>query len=142
MHESRMMAEVCPPGCCAMVNVSGRRIATPFAPPTPGSTPMMTPSVMPASISSRLNHERATWKPPISEWISCIAPPSTEAQGRLERTLRQRNLEPDLEHHEERHHHRERHRDDVDPPVLAEVAHEGRDEEGRGNVDPQREPGV
>src|ERR1041385_6361300 len=124
MHDSRMMAEVWPPGVCAIENVSGSRIATPFAPPRPGSTPMMTPSVMPASISSSLNHESATSKPPISEWISCIAPSSTEAQGRLERTLRQRNLEPDLELQEERHHHRHRHGGDDDPPVLAEVAHE------------------
>jgi len=73
MHDSRMMAEVCPPGCCAMENVSGSRIATPLAPPRPGSTPMMTPSVMPASISRTLNQESATWKPPIRDWISCMA---------------------------------------------------------------------
>ena len=73
MHESRMMAEVAPPGCCAMENVSGSRIATPLAPPRPGSTPMMTPRMIPASISITLNQERATAKPPISEWISCIA---------------------------------------------------------------------
>src|SRR5579862_1068557 len=104
MHESRMIAEVCPPGCCAIEKVSGSRIATPLAPPSPGSTPMITPSVMPASISTRLNHESATAKPPIKLWISCIAT-SAEAQGRFERSLGQRDLEPDLEHHEEGHHH-------------------------------------
>ncbi len=31
-------------------NVSGSRIATPFAPPRPGSTPISTPSVMPTSM--------------------------------------------------------------------------------------------
>ena len=31
MHESRMIAEVAPPGVCAMPKVSGSRIATPFA---------------------------------------------------------------------------------------------------------------
>ena len=30
-----------------MLNVSGSRIATPLAPPRPGSTPMITPSTMP-----------------------------------------------------------------------------------------------
>ena len=68
-----MMADVVPPGCCAIENVSGNRIATPFAPPKPGNTPMITPSTMPANISIRLNHESATAKPPRRELISCIA---------------------------------------------------------------------
>ena len=34
-----------------IVNVSGSRIATPFAPPRPGSTPMMTPSMMPTTMA-------------------------------------------------------------------------------------------
>ena len=42
MDVSRMIAEV-----GGIVNVSGSRIATPFAPPSPGSTPMMVPSTMP-----------------------------------------------------------------------------------------------
>ena len=36
MHDSMMIAEV-----GGIVNVSGSRIATPLAPPRPGSTPMM-----------------------------------------------------------------------------------------------------
>ena len=40
-----MMAEV-----GGMLKVSGRRIATPLAPPRPGSTPMITPSTMPTNI--------------------------------------------------------------------------------------------
>jgi len=46
-----------------MVNVSGSRIATPFAPPRPGSTPMMTPRTMPTNISPRLNGVSAIEKP-------------------------------------------------------------------------------
>src|SRR5512140_2547415 len=103
MHDSRMMAEVCPPGCCAIEKVSGSRIATPLAPPSPGSTPMITPRMMPANMSIRLNHDRATANPPIRDSISCIAA-SLEAEGRFERALGQRNLEPDLEHEEEHHH--------------------------------------
>ena len=33
-----------------MLKVSGSRMATPLAPPRPGSTPMSTPSVMPISM--------------------------------------------------------------------------------------------
>ena len=46
-----------------IVNVSGRRIATPFAPPSPGSTPISTPSRMPMSMNSRFFHVSATAKP-------------------------------------------------------------------------------
>ena len=46
-----------------MPKVSGSRIATPLAPPRPGSTPMMTPSRMPMTISSRLNGCSTTAKP-------------------------------------------------------------------------------
>ena len=51
-------------------NVNGRRIATPLAPPSPGSTPMMTPNRMPIIISKTLYQLSATAKPPISEAIS------------------------------------------------------------------------
>ncbi len=60
-----MMAEV-----GGIVKVSGSRIATPLAPPRPGSTPMITPSRMPTSIKARLYQDNATLKPPISEVIS------------------------------------------------------------------------
>src|SRR3982750_966513 len=103
MHESRMIAVVVPPGLCAIENVSGSRIATPLAPPSPGSTPMITPSTIPANISIRLNHDRATTKPSNRCWISCIAARLCEPEGRFERSLGQRDLEPDLEHEEERH---------------------------------------
>src|SRR6476661_2473039 len=124
MHERRMMAEVFPPGDCAIENVSGSRIATPFAPPRPGSTPMITPRMIPANMSIRLNHESATAKPPRRCWISSISAASREPEGRFERTLRQRDLGPDLEHEEERHHRHDAHRGDLRPAVLPEVAHE------------------
>src|ERR1700752_1493935 len=111
MQESRMIAEVAPPGCCAIEKVSGSRIATPLAPPSPGSTPMITPSTIPANISIRLNHERATAKPPIRALISSISRALCEPDGRFERALGQRNLEPHLEHEEEDHHHAHAHGD-------------------------------
>ena len=46
---SRMIAEV-----GGIEKVSGRRIATPFAPPSPGRTPMMVPSVTPITARPRL----------------------------------------------------------------------------------------
>src|SRR6187549_961021 len=70
MHDSMMMAEV-----GGIVKVSGSRIATPFAPPRPGSTPMITPSRMPTSIKARLYQDNATLKPPISELISSTLSP-------------------------------------------------------------------
>ena len=51
-------------------NVSGSRIATPLAPPRPGSTPMMTPSTMPTNISRKLNGVSTTAKPWNSALIS------------------------------------------------------------------------
>ena len=49
MHDSMMIAEV-----GVIENVSGSRIATPLAPPSPGSTPMITPSMIPTIIRRRL----------------------------------------------------------------------------------------
>jgi hypothetical protein len=46
-----------------MVNVSGSRIATPFGPPRPGSTPTITPSTRPIAIMPRLYQLSITEKP-------------------------------------------------------------------------------
>src|SRR5919108_5357604 len=98
MHESRMMAEVAPPGVCAMPKVSGSRMATPFAPPRPGSTPMITPRRTPANMSARFVGVSATTNPCSKAWISAI---SAQAEEPLERSLRQRHEEPLLEDEEE-----------------------------------------
>src|SRR5262249_58560682 len=55
---NRMIADV-----GGIVNVSGSRMATPLAPPRPGSTPMMVPSVMPTTATKRLNGVTAIWNP-------------------------------------------------------------------------------
>src|SRR5678809_1287030 len=98
MQESRMIAEVVPPGDCAMENVSGSRMATPLAPPRPGSTPMITPSTMPTNISPRFLKLRAMRKPPARDESSSIS--LAHAQGVLERSLGQRHLEPRFEDEE------------------------------------------
>ena len=53
-----MMAEV-----GGIVNVSGSRMATPLAPPRPGSTPMIVPSMMPITATKMLNGVSAMEKP-------------------------------------------------------------------------------
>src|SRR5215213_7279043 len=101
MQESRMIAEVAPPGCCAMPKVSGSRMATPFAPPRPGSTPMITPRITPVNISARFFSDSATVKPCARAWISSTL---VQPQQGFERPLGQRHLEPDLEHRVEHRH--------------------------------------
>ena len=69
-----------------IVNVSGSRMATPLAPPRPGSTPMITPSTMPIIISSRLNGVSTTAKPWNSALISskgCSGPPDCDQRREL-----------------------------------------------------------
>src|SRR5450631_2023242 len=115
MHESMMIAEV-----GFIENVSGRRIATPFAPPSPGSTPMITPSVIPTIISMRLYGVRATENPCSSALIFSMSPDSVQAEGRFEGAFRQRHLEPDLEHQEEGDAHADADRDVLHPRVLSQ----------------------
>ena len=55
-----------------IVKVSGSRIATPLAPPRPGSTPISTPSMMPTNISSMFIGVRMTAKPWNSALISSM----------------------------------------------------------------------
>lgn len=60
-----MMADV-----GGIVNVNGNKIAIPLAPPKPGKTPMITPSVTPTNINMMLNGVSATAKPLNSELSS------------------------------------------------------------------------
>src|SRR5918992_6210559 len=131
MQESRMIAEVAPPGVCAMPKVSGSRIATPFAPPRPGSTPMITPRMTPVNMSARLVGVSATANPCASAWISSIS----EAEHRLERAFRQRHEEPPFEDEVEHGDRRRAYRADLPPRVPAQPAHEEADEEERRLVD-------
>src|SRR3972149_9496239 len=132
MQDSRMIAEVAPPGVCAMPKVSGSRIATPSAPPRPGSTPMTTPRITPTNINAMLVGQRATLKPCSSHWISSI---SAQTQQVFQRPLRQRHLEPFLEHQVENHRGAEAHGGHFPPPGLAQPAHEETDEKHRGRAD-------
>src|SRR6188768_2068589 len=114
MHESITIAEV-----GDIVKVSGSRMATPFAPPRPGRTPISTPRVMPTNIRPMFIGVRTTAKPCSREFSSTIRASSGEAgdqldggeghgqsvaqeRQRIEGSLVERHLEPDLEHEEER----------------------------------------
>src|SRR6266576_3477489 len=133
-----MIAEVVPPGCCAIENVRGRRMATPIAPPRPGSTPMIMPRMTPTNISSRLSGDSATPNPCISALISSTQPSfpalcrranppaqrSIEPQCGLERPLGKGHREPCFEDQEKCDADTYRDRRDLDPRVLAQVPHE------------------
>src|SRR5215212_5875156 len=109
-----------------IVNVSGRRMATPFAPPSPGSTPMIVPSAMPTTAMNRLNGVTATWNP--RKRFS--RPIASEPQPGLERPLRHREQEPALEDDEREQRHAEREHGDGDPSVVADPAHVDADVHG------------
>src|SRR4051812_42948 len=78
MQESITIADV-----GDMVNVSGSRIATPLAPPRPGSTPMSTPRVMPTNIRPMFIGVRTTTKPCSNEFSASIRTCSGEADDQL-----------------------------------------------------------
>jgi hypothetical protein len=67
-QDSMTMAEV-----GDIVKVSGNKIATPLAPPKPGSTPMSTPKMMPTNIKPKFMGVRITAKPCSREFSSSIS---------------------------------------------------------------------
>src|SRR5512138_181685 len=103
-----------------MRNVSGRRIATPFAPPRPGSTPMIVPSTIPITATPRLYGVAATEKP--SRMFSM---PMSVPEPGLERSLRQRDEEPPLEHDEDEERERDGEHDGEHPGVPPDDPHVG-----------------
>src|SRR4030065_394983 len=120
-----------------MAKVSGSRIATPFAPPSPGSTPTMTPRNTPTNISIRVYGDSTTENPCISKVSSSKASPdsSTAPGGRsipyesqhVVSALGQQHQEPHLEHQEQREGHAESDRKALVPGILANPDHESRD---------------
>src|SRR5689334_14165918 len=102
MHESITIAEV-----GSIVKVSGSRIATPFGPPSPGSTPTKMPRVSPSIIRARIFHVSRTLKPYIRRPKASTARRSAPEQG-FERPLRHQNVEGDLEGAEHRQREDER----------------------------------
>src|SRR5215469_12420588 len=96
MHDSITMAEV-----GSMVKVSGNRIATPFGPPSPGSTPTKMPSTSPTIISDSVFQVSSTAKPCKSRpKASILFGVLLVAEGRFERPLRHDDVEHDIKGNE------------------------------------------
>src|SRR3954451_11961470 len=137
MQESMMMADV---GC--IVKVSGSRIATPFGPPRPGSTPMTIPSTSPIAIMPMVYHVGATAKPCRSELRSSTStfPRSrlerSVAEQRFQRAFGQRHQKLDFEKPEQNRVQSDADQQRLDPAVFIHHAHEARGEHGRSNVGP------
>src|SRR5581483_4119177 len=142
MQDSMMMAEV-----GGIANVRGSRIATPFAPPSPGSTPMITPSTMPIIMSSMLNGVSTTLNPWnnaesstnvfLRAWRSraSLMRSVAEERERIELALEEGHLEPDLEHHEQARAHAESDERAAQGRVATQPHHEHRDVDGRRDIE-------
>src|SRR4051794_252519 len=76
MQDSMMIAEV-----GGIVKVRGNKMAMPLAPPSPGNTPITTPSTMPIIINKKLNGVRTTAKPLNNALSSTNLTPATTSSG-------------------------------------------------------------
>src|SRR5215470_10246283 len=130
MDVSRMIADV-----GGIVKVNGSKIATPFAPPSPGRTPMMVPSTIPITAMTRLKGVIAIWNPR----SRCSSPPmrASVPESRFERALWQGDQEPDLEDEERGERNRDRHQHRRDPSVPADHPHVGGQVYGAADVEPE-----
>src|SRR6201747_3073311 len=123
MQDSITMADV-----GSMVKVNGSRIATPFGPPRPGSTPTKMRSTSPTIISASVFHVSSTAKPCINRPKASISK-VLSSEGRFERPFRHDDVEGDIEGHE--HDGREHERSEQRFPQrdLADDPHEGGDQQ-------------
>src|ERR1043166_6191105 len=100
MHDSITIADV-----GSIVKVSGSRIATPFGPPSPGSTPTKIPSTRPTIISASVFHVIRTAKPGRRRPKASIGGEAfLVAEEGFERPLRHEHVESDIkgDEHDER----------------------------------------
>src|SRR5215218_1743381 len=135
MQDSITMAEV-----GSMVKVSGSRIATPFGPPRPGSTPTKMPSTSPTNIRASVFHVSSTAKPCMRRPRASIYSKSCDllaAEGRFERPLRHDDVERDIEGHEHDGGEDEGGQQRFPQRDLADHAHEGRDQEEACDIEPE-----
>src|SRR5450631_447542 len=117
----------------SMVKVSGSRIATPFGPPSPGSTPTKMPSTRPTIISASVFHVISTAKPCISRPKASMEGLSRLAQalipeGRFERSLWHDDVKRDIEGHEHDRGEQERGEERLPDRDLPHHSHEGGDQ--------------
>src|ERR1700751_3586107 len=95
MQDSITIAEV-----GSIVKVNGSRIATPFGPPSPGSTPTKMSSTSPTIIRTSVFQVSRTAKPWTRRPNASIAAPALVAEGRFQRPLRHDDVEGDVEGYE------------------------------------------
>src|SRR5262245_31694682 len=133
MQESMTMAEV-----GSIVKVSGSRIATPFGPPRPGSTPTKIPSSSPTIISDSVFQVSSTPKPCSRRVKASIARLSSSvlaAEEPLDGSLGHDDVEGDVERDE----HREREHEGGDDALprrdAPDEAHEARDQQEARDVE-------
>src|SRR6476646_2896486 len=128
MQESITMAEV-----GSMVKVSGSRMATPFGPPRPGSTPTKIPSTRPTIISASVLNVSRTEKPWMRRPIASMAASITQ-QG-FKRPLRHDDVESDLEgdEHGDGENHRRQNR--LPPRDPADQSHETDNEDEARDIE-------
>src|SRR4051794_16782304 len=95
----------------SMVKVSGNRIATPFGPPSPGSTPTKMPRTSPTIINSSVFQVSRTAKPCSSRpkasmhylsWFQTARDVALVTQDRLKRSFRHDDVERKIEGDEHR----------------------------------------
>src|SRR5712664_1407325 len=138
MHDSITMADV-----GSMVNVSGSRIATPFGPPSPGSTLTKMPSTSPTIIRRSVFHVSRTAKPCINKPKASIEdlswfPHGLVAEGRFERSLRHDDVKRDIEGHEHDRREEEGGKQRFPQRYPADHSHEGGDQQKTRDIKPKK----
>src|SRR6478672_7465158 len=129
MHDSITMAEV-----GSIVNVSGNRMATPFGPPSPGSTPTKMPSTRPTIIKDSVFQVRRTAKP----WTrSEKASMASSIQQGFKRPLRHDHVERYVEGNEHDHRKYEAGEQRLPESYAAHHPHEARDQQEARHVEPE-----
>src|SRR5215831_17099966 len=118
----------------SMVKVSGSRIATPFGPPRPGSTPTNMPSTSPSIISDSVFTVSSTPKP---RNRSSSASMALGSEPGLERAFGHDHIEGDVEGDEHRRGEDERRQHRLPPGDAPDDAHESGDEQEARDVDAQ-----
>src|SRR5258706_8864975 len=126
MHESITIADV-----GSIVKVSGRRIATPFGPPNPGSTPTKMPSTRPTSISDSVFHVSRTAKP----WRRSARASILIAEERFDRSLRHDDVERQVERGKHGEREQETREQRFPPRDSANYAHEAGDQQEARDVE-------
>src|SRR6202022_1251785 len=138
MHDRITIAEV-----GSMVKVSGSRIATPFGPPSPGSTPTKMPSTSPTIIRTSVFHVSRTAKPCINRPKASIEDLSwfaraLVAEGRLKRSLRHDDVKRDIEGHEHDRREEKGGKQRFPQRDPADHSHEGGDQEKARDIKPEK----